>query len=185
MKTKYFKYVKSIALIIFGAMLFSCENDLTVVESLKVDENTPVQSSSNIDMEYSDSGLVMMRLRSPELHRYISDKEYIEMPKGIDVVFFDSIGNTKSTLRSNYAINHVEKKIIEARINVIATNVKGEKLYTEELIWDQKKHKIYTEKQVKVVSEKTVLFGDGLIADENFIDWEIQNPHDAEFLFDE
>ena len=182
-KRNYFvKYLKSIVLILVGTMLFSCENDLAVIESLKVDENTPNESSYNIRTEYTDSGEVIMVMKSPEMNRYGGEEEYIEMPKGVHLVFYDSAQQVKSTLDAEYAINYASTKTMEARNNVVATNAQGQKLFTEELIWDQKEHLIYTEKKVKVVTEGKILFGDGLRADESFENWEISNPiGDIEF----
>jgi len=175
-KNQLVKYIKSIVLIMVGAMLFSCENDLAVVQSLIVDENTPIESSYDVDVEYTDSGIVIMKMQSPVIHRYIGDEEYLEMPLGIQMVFYDTSGSVKSTLNSDYAINYVKKKIMEARNHVVATNAQGQQLYTEILIWDQEKHKIYTDRKVKVVTDDKILFGDGLIADESFENWEISNP---------
>lgn len=175
-KQYFISFTKSIVLIIFGTMLFSCENDLAVIDSLKVDENSPVESSYNVNLEYTDSGKVVMKMKSPEIHRFVGDDEFMEMPQGMNMIFYDTSGNVKSTITANYSINYIKKKIMKAENNVVATNSKGQKLITEELIWDQNSHKIYTEKNVKVISEDKILFGDGLVSDEQFEDWEISNP---------
>lgn len=173
---------KSIILILIGAMLFSCENDLAVVKSLKVDEDTPIESSFDVSVEYTDSGRVTMQMKSPEINRYIGEEEYMEMPQGINMTFYDTSGAVKSTLTSNYAINYTKDKRMEAKNNVIATNAQGQQLFTEQLNWNQKTHKIYTDKKVKVVTSEKILFGDGLQADETFEFWEITNPTgDIEF----
>ena len=167
-----------------GSLLFvvilimsSCENDIAVVNSLTVDENTPIESSYDVDMNYTDSGRSVMVMHSPEVNRYPTEGEYLEMPKGMNMVFYDTLGKQKSNLKSEYAINYVDKKIMEARKNVVATNAKGDKLYTELLTWDQKKKQIYTNVPVRVIQEGKTLFGDGLVADETFTDYEIINPH--------
>jgi LPS export ABC transporter protein LptC len=168
--------VKSIIPIILGIMLFSCENDINVINSLKIDENQPVESTYDVEMIISDSGKVMMQLKSPQVDKYIHNREYVEMPKGIHLIFYDSIGGIRSTLDADYAISYANSKIMEAKNNVIAVNSQGQTLYTEELIWDQKKHTIFTENEVKIVTKNRVLFGDGLVADESFNDWEIVHP---------
>ena len=167
--------VSLLFLVIFT--ISSCENDIAVVNSLTVDENTPIESSYDVDMDYTDSGKSVMVMHSPEVHRYPTDEEYLEMPKGMHMVFYDSLGKEKSNLKSEYAINYVDKKIMEARINVVATNAKGDKLFTELLTWDQKKKQIYSNVPVRVIQEGKTLFGDGLVADETFTDYEIINPH--------
>lgn len=167
---------KSIVLILIGTMLFSCENDLAIISSIKVDETTPIETSYDVMMEYTDSGKVVMKMRSPLVNRYVGDEEYLEMPKGIDLVFFDINGKPKSTMVSDFAINYIKTKIMVAENNVVATNSQGQKLYTEQLTWDQEKHSIFTEKKVKVVTDGKILFGDGLVADESFENWEITHP---------
>ncbi len=167
---------KSIVLIFVGTMLFSCENDLSVVESLRVDEKSPVESTYDVTLEYTDSGKLVMLMKTPEINRFAGDDEFMEMPQGMKMEFYDSLGNIKSTISANYSINYIKKKIMKAENNVVATNSKGQKLITEELIWDQNTHKIYTEKNVKVISDDKTLFGDGLIADEQFENWEISHP---------
>lgn len=169
-------FLRSIILIVIGVMLFSCENDINVINSLKIDENQPVESTYNVKMNISDSGEVLMLLESPQVDKYMGDREYIEMPKGIHIIFYDSIGGIRSTLVAEYAISYSGSKIMEAKNNVIAKNSAGQTLYTEELIWDQVQHRIFTENEVKIVTENKVLFGDGLTADETFNDWEITHP---------
>jgi LPS export ABC transporter protein LptC len=160
-----------------GIVLFSCENDINVINSLKIDENQAVESTYDVKMNISDSGKVLMLLESPQVDKYISDREYIEMPKGIHIIFYDSIGEVRSTLDADYAISYTGSKIMEAKNNVVAVNIKKDQtLYTEELIWDQRKHTIFTENEVKIVTGNKILFGDGFTSDENFRDWEITHP---------
>lgn len=170
------RFVKSIALITIGAMLFSCENDIDVVNSLKIADYEPVESSYDINMIMTDSGHVRIRMQSKEVNHYIRETEFVEMPKGIHVEFLDSNGKISSMLTAEYAISYEQTGIIEAKHNVVAMNTAGEKLYTEHLIWDQKKHIIFTEKEVKIETFDKILFGDGLNADEGFNNWEILNP---------
>lgn len=170
------KLLLSIILIVIGIVLFSCENDINVVKSLQVDESLPIETTYGVESLVMDSGKVRISIKSPQIDRYEAEEEYIEMKKGVDVTFFDSLGNITSSIRADYAINTPEKKIIIAKYNVIATNQNGEKLFTEELTWDQKTKKIYTNMAVKVESDDKVIFGDGLVANETFNNWQIKNP---------
>jgi len=168
--------IKSITLLLLGVMLFSCENDINVINSLKIDEGQAVESTYDVEMTITDSGKVVMVMTSPQVDKYMVNREYVEMPKGIHIVFYDSIGGIRSTLDADYAISYSGSKIMEAKNNVVAVNKEGKTLYTEELIWDQRKRRIYTENEVKIVTQKEILFGDGLTADENFNDWKISRP---------
>ena len=158
-------------------MLFSCENDIDVVQSLQVDKTLPMETSFGVESIITDSGRIRIRINSPQIDNYESDEEYTEMPKGVEVFFYDSLGNISSSLKADYAINTPKKNIILAKYNVVATNSQGERLYTDKLTWDKKTRKIYTDADVKVVSADKVIFGDGLIADESFDNWQIKHPH--------
>jgi LPS export ABC transporter protein LptC len=172
------RYLRSIALIIIGAMLFSCENDISVVQNLQVDKTLPIETSFDVESVVVDSGRIRVRIFSPVIDRYVDEEEgeYIEMSKGVKVLFYDSIGVVSSSLTSEYAINRPGQREIVAKYNVQATNSSGEKLFTEKLVWDQKKRQIFTDVKVKVESEDKIIFGDGLVADESFDNWQIQNP---------
>ena len=110
------------------------------------------------------------------VNRYVGENEHLEMPEGINLKFFDTVGVVKSTLVSDYAISYAKTNTMIAENNVIATNSRGQKLFTEQLTWNKEKHTIYTNKKVKVVTDGKILFGDGLTSDESFDNWEITNP---------
>lgn len=176
MNVFYRSLSRSIVLIFLGTMLFSCENDINVVKSLQVDESLPIETTTNVESVIVDSGRVRAIIYSPLIDRFEGDLNYIEMKKGVELKFFDSLGFLSSSLKANYAINKPTERIVIVKYNVIATNVNNEKLFTEELIWDQKTKKIYSNVPVTVESADKIIFGDGMIADESFNNWIIKNP---------
>ncbi len=172
-----FKILKISIVALAATMLFSCENDIKEVQSLQINPTLPTETSYGVEGIITDSGRVRIRIKSPQIDHYTGDEDYTEMPKGVYVIFYDSLGNVTSSIKADYAKNTPKKNIVLAKYNVVATNVKGEKLYTEELTWDKKTRKIFTDAPVKVVSDDKIIFGDGLVADETFNNWQIKNPH--------
>ena len=74
---------------------------------------------------------------------------------------------------------------MEAHSNVVVNNYEtDEQLNTEELIWDQRKEFIYSNKFVKITTGDGVLYGDGLESDQTFSSRRIINPS-GEILVDE
>ncbi len=158
-------------------MTISCENDLATIKSLTANENTPLSSTYEALLTHTDSGLITFKLQSPEINQFKNaEEEYMEMPKGVHITFFDSLGHVKSELSAQYAINKISQKRMEAKNNVVAVNSKGQQLYTEQLIWDQNSKQIYTHTTVKVVTGNKILFGEGMVSDEQFQNWEILKP---------
>ncbi|MBW6498108.1 MAG: LPS export ABC transporter periplasmic protein LptC [Bacteroidales bacterium] len=171
-----FKVIKNIAILFGVAMFFSCKGDLETIQAItKVDES-PIETGFGVEMIYSTHANIQLIMKAPRMDRYAGNKNYLEMPEGISVVFYDSLMNVTSTLTANYAINYLNDDLFEARNDVVVVNEANEKLNTEQLIWDQKKGMIFSEKFVKITTEDEVLFGDGMESDERFTNWEIKYP---------
>ncbi len=158
-------------------MLFACKNDLSEIAAMDFSDTIPDVSAKNIDFTFSDSAEVQIRLTGPVMHAYEGDDPYMVFPDGFLVEFFDSLLNITTTISGNYGIHYSKKKLMEARENVVVINFEtGERLDTEELTWDRNKKLIYSYKFVKITSDDGVLYGDTLLADEDFSKRRILHP---------
>lgn len=154
-----------------------CTNDIDEVNEVSETTDTfPSESAFNVVMNYSEKGFIQFTLEAEQLDRYNLTSPYIEFPNGLHVMFYDSIGGIKSEMFANYAISYEGKKLMEARDDVIVINhEQSQTLNTEHLIWDQKKHIIFSEVFVKITTEEHVIFGeDGFESDEEFNKWTIR-----------
>lgn len=160
-------------LFVFG-ILYSCENDIKEVESLAKLTKTPTNKAKNVELIYSEKANVKVKIITPLSEEYNEkDNHYIEMTQGIKVLFYDSALNVASTLTSNYAIQQVSKKIMEAKDDVVVVNDKGEKLNTEHLIWNEDSSKIYSDVFVKITTKEEIIMGEGMEANQDFTKWKI------------
>ena len=80
-----------------------------------------------------------------------------------------------ATITANYALYRENKKLWEARNDVVAKNFeKNEQLYTEELFWDQNKGILYSHKFTKIINADGVFYGDGgFTSKEDFSYWKL------------
>lgn len=173
------KAILSLLGIILLSLTFlnSCKNDIEVINALDFNDTLPLVTARDIEMLYSESAKVQIKLVSPLLIRYEGVDPYNEFPQGFTVYFYDTNMNVKSTISADYGISHEQNKLMEARYNVVVFNIdKNEKLNTEELFWDQVKEIIYSNKFVKVTRDDEVITGDGLKADQTFETIEIEHP---------
>lgn len=157
-------------------MLFSCENDMAVVQAITNKESIPVESAKDVRMLYSTYARVEIEIKAPVMHNFQTANPYLEFPDGIQVWFYDSLKNVKSQLSARYAIQYINEDKIEVRNDVVVVNQQNQTINTELLIWDQKKAMIYSDKFVKITTEDEVLFGDGFESDETFDKWIILKP---------
>jgi LPS export ABC transporter protein LptC len=160
-------------LALFLAWLYSCENDKSKVDLITKKNYLPVESAENIEILYSDSANLKAKLNAPVMNNYASDKSYVEMPKGINLKFFDDSLQIISTLTANYAISREKEDVMEARNNVVIVNQKGEQLNTEHLIWDKKSKKIYSDVFAKITTKDEIIYGNGFESNEDFTKYKI------------
>ncbi len=157
-------------------MLFSCQSDLQTIEAITKIDAGPVESAFDVEIVYSDQAHVRMILHTPRMDRYEGEEPYLELPQGLEVVFYDTLKRQTSFMTAKYAISHEDSEIIEARNDVVVINEAGEKLNTEHLTWDQKQGIIYSDKFVRITTEEEVLYGEGFESDERFDQWTITRP---------
>ncbi len=167
---------KSIVALIGVAMLFSCQNDLQTIDTLTRIDEGPVESAFNVEVVYSDRGFVRMILQAEQMDRFAGEEPYLELPKGLYVVFYDTLMHETSSMSARYAISYEDTEIIEARNDVVVINELGERLNAEELTWDQRQGIIYSDKFVKVTTDDEVMYGEGFMADERFNTWSFDRP---------
>ncbi len=154
--------------------LFSCQTNPHKAEALLKELEEPVVSSEEVEWLYTVKGEAVYKLISPKVYRYIGQTEYIEFPLGIEVYSFNNSGEQKSFMKSDYAIKHLDNKIIEAKGRVFLQNSIGEKLETEQIFWDEKREKIYTEEVVKITKKGQLIIGEGFQSNTLFSNYTIK-----------
>jgi len=154
-------------------LLSACENDIEKVKLVTDRKALPTESSKGLEILYSDSARVKVKIIAPEMNRLTLDQPTTELPKGLDVEFYDDNLNVISTLTAKYAIRHDAENIMEARNNVVVVNSKNEKLNTEHLVWNERSAKIYSDEFVKITTPDKIIFGNGFEANQDFTNYRI------------
>ena len=149
--------------------LFSCKNDLEEIDKVINREMIAVETAKEVSMLYSDSAMVRVRIEGPTMLRHL-DKENPrqEFIDGVKVVFFTYGEKVESTLTAKYALRMEKKNEIIVRDSVVWESNKGEKLETEELIWEERKEKIYTKRFVTITKPDEIIYGYGFEAKPGF-----------------
>jgi len=157
-------------------LFFACgKNNLEEIKAFSSPEELPILEAENFETLYTDSGTIRFFLKTPQLLVFENDgKTYREFPKGVQFVQYDEEQNITSTITADYAKQFLKEGKLEAKNNVVVTNLKGDTLKTELLIWEEKAEKIYTDEFVKVISNNRVINGYGLTSDQNMQNWTIR-----------
>jgi LPS export ABC transporter protein LptC len=157
-----------------SVILVGCNSDINKLKAVKLQRKITVETTIDAEMIYSDSAKVKAKLNAPILLNNKTDSPYYEMPKGMQVVFFDDSLKQSSKVTADYAITKDNLKILELRKNVVAVNNKGETFKSEELIWDQNKRIFFSNKVVDITTNSAQISGTKFWAKEDFSYYEIK-----------
>ncbi len=170
MKTAFHIFFLSIII----SVLYSCEVDEKRMTDFE-DYSGPTQIIYGAVILHSDSGVVKAKIEAEEILEF--DNGNKDLPLGVYLEFFNSSGQTTGTLKADHAVYTKEDELWRAWGNVILNNIaNGERLNTEELFWDPKNEKVFTENFVQISTKDQVLLGEGLMADQDFSSWQITKP---------
>jgi LPS export ABC transporter protein LptC len=163
-----------VSLLVF--VLSSCVNSMEEVSQTSGLADPGIEKGKDVEMYYSENGQVKLRIKGKTLTRYVTEEPYVEFDDGLVVDFFDDSLRVISKLTARYGVRYENEGKTIVRNNVVVLNENGEELSTEELIWDESRHIIYTDKQVKITTDEEVLYGRGLEADETMTEYTILQP---------
>jgi len=160
---------------LFVFLLPSCVNDLEKAKIISAKDSFPAESLKDVVVYYSDSAIVKVKLTAPKMDHYKGEQPYIELPEGINLVFYNAEKEITSHLTANYAISYEKNETMEAMGNVVLINEMGEKLNSEYLIWNQKEAKIFSDKFVKITTKDEIIMGEGFESNESFTNFKIKH----------
>lgn len=146
-------------------MLFSCEPHRVAEDPDP--ETIMTQQSDSLTIILSEGGRKSYRFTTPLLENYgLASEPYMEFRQGIYIETYDTTGGIASTIRSDYAIHFENRDLWEAKGNVVVTNTEGQTLYTQQLFWNRKTKKIYSNVDSRFIEGTDVLTGEGFEADD-------------------
>lgn len=168
-------------------IFISCSNDMDQINRLIDDKEVKMERATDVELIYSDSAVVKVKVLSPQLLRHLDRNNPIdEFPIGIHVKFYDDNQRVSSYLDARYALRLEKKKKIIVRDSVVFYNKKNEKLETSELIWDEANERISSEKFVRITrpEQGDTIMGYGIDANEDFTRFEIKRKFSSKMKFD-
>ena len=172
-ETPYTGILKWMAFFLLFAFV-ACENDLKEVKRISdLTAEEPVDISYGVKVIYSDSAVVKAQLTTPKMLHHNTKEPYYEFPEGGLLIMYDSTRTETQRVRSDYAIQRVNSGITELRKNVVATRADGMTLKSEELIWNEKEKKFYSNLPVVITINDQVSYGTSFWALEDFSYFEI------------
>ncbi len=154
-------------------MLFSCEKR-SQGEEAKNESGLMTEYSENLSIVMSQNGRRSYFFETPLLEGYTLGAEpYREFRKGIKITTYqdDSLSQVDMVLTANYAIYYEQRELWEAKGDVVGRKFDGKQLYTQQLFWDARTGKVYSNVDTKLVQGNNVSVGESFEATEDLSDW--------------
>ena len=157
--------------------LYSCSNDPELVTEFISTENFLIEKVEDSEILHTENGMLKVKILATTINRFKDISPQLVFSNGLEVIFYNDSGGVKSVLKAQSAEVNEINNVMTALDNVILTSSSGKKLETEELIWDEKKNKIYTDKNVVITTGKEVIEGDGFESNPDFSEYSISKIH--------
>jgi LPS export ABC transporter protein LptC len=164
---------RSAAMICSCFFFLACENSQKDIDAV-TGTKAMVEEAKNIETYLSQGGALKAKLWAPYMIRSSTDTIYVEFPKSLHVNFFDSLGRVDSHLDSRYGKYYESLNKVYLRDSVLVFNMQGDSLRSPDLWWDQNKQMFYTDKNVWIKRQGTVLLGKGMDSRQDLSDIHIK-----------
>ena len=164
-----------VALLLMGSaiLLFSCGSAESKTATAN-NEALMTERSEDLKIQMSENGRRSYHFQTALLEGYtLASDPYREFRKGIHITTYqdDSLSTVNATLVANYAIYYEKRELWEAKGDVVVEKADGTRLYTQQLFWNSKTGRIYSNVDSKIVKGTDIFMGEGFESDEELKEW--------------
>ena len=164
----------------------SCKEDSTSVVSHPTNPDVvPTMTTSDVQTVISDSGHTRYRISTPLWNMFEEAKHpHWTFPKGVTCEELDDNFKTASTIKCDSAYFDKMNNLWTLTGNVRITNPAGDVVLTDELMWDQRAHRMYSEAFIHIEKQGRIIEGYGYESNERLTTYKLRQV-EAIFPIDE
>jgi len=176
-------YIVLALLLVMGV---SCKDSATTMVNHATDpEVVPTMSTTDVQTVISDSGHTRYRIEAKLWNMYEEAREpHWTFPKGVTCEELDDKFNTMSTIKCDSAYFNKGKSLWTLTGNVRMTTSTGDVVLTDELMWDQHAHKLYSDAFIHIEKQGRIIEGYGYESNEQLTTYQLRQV-EAIFPIDE
>lgn len=163
-------------LILVSCLLFlvSCEQvPLAKIKAMFDEKDADVEVADSVKFIYKEGEYARAIVAAPKVKRYTKEQSKLEFSNGLVVKFYDAL-DLISVLKADYGVNDDEKQLIITSGNVHMENAKNEIMESQELTWNIKTKRVWTDKAIRIKTPENIINGIGFDADEDFSNYTIR-----------
>lgn len=166
--------------------LTSCQDDSTTMVSHPTNpEVVPTMTTSDVQTVISDSGLTRYRITAPLWNMFEEAKQpHWTFPKGVKCEELDKNFKPVSTIKCDSAYFDKVSSLWVLTGNVSISNVNNDLILTDELMWDQNSHRMYSDAFIHIEKQGRIIEGYGYESNERLTTYQLRQV-EAIFPIDE
>lgn len=161
-----------VQLLFFAAALTGawcgCSRNTPATLDITIDpETTPTMLTHNVSTLISDSGITRYHIQAPVWYVYNEAMEpKWTFPEGVFLEKYDDNLMQDATVECDSAIYFERKRLWELNGNVRIKNTRKERFATEQLFWDERNAKVYSDSFIHIERVDRVIEGYGFTSDD-------------------
>lgn len=164
--------------IVISVVFLSCKDESKSSVNFDYDpEVIPSMLTHNDTMQISDSGIIRYKViaKTWEIFDRAKDPHW-RYPNGFYLEQFDSLRNIIAVIKADTVWNYTSRKLWKLRGNVFIYNRNDETFKSDELYWDERQQKVYSNTFVEVNRpNQMILRGRGFEANEQMTNYKFRD----------
>lgn len=159
--------------LVSASWLASCDGDKKDTVDLVIDpETTPTMLTHNVSSLISDSGITRYHITAPIWYVFGESRSpRWTFPDGLFLEKFDDNLNTDATVECDSAVYFEDRKLWRLDGNVRILSLQNEKFLTEQLFWDQRQQKVYSDSFIHIERSDRIIEGYGFTSNDRLTDY--------------
>ena len=160
------------------SVLLSCKEERKIDVLGGIDlKNTPTMKTENVYTLISDSGITQYRIKSPIWYVYDEiDTPVWRFPKGLFLEKFDKKFKVISSVACDSAIYFKRDQLWRLDGHVEMHNDQKDVFLTQQLFWDQKMRKVYSDSFIHIERSDRIIEGLGFTSNDKLTVYNIHRP---------
>ncbi|MDE6742033.1 MAG: LPS export ABC transporter periplasmic protein LptC [Muribaculaceae bacterium] len=156
----------------------SCKEDGKLGVASRIDpKKMPSMSTVNVSTLISDSGITQYKIVSPLWTVYDEvDTPYWSFPKGIYLQKYDRAFNVIASVAADSAKFFRMLNLWKLDGNVELKKEPGELFLTQQLFWDQRRNRLYSDSFIHIETPDRMLEGHGFESNDRLTKYSIRRP---------
>jgi LPS export ABC transporter protein LptC len=154
-------------------VITGCSDSNGGADRFKINPDVGVDRMERVDLWFYHKGFEKAHLKAGAMLWYRTGNR-MEMEDGLTVDVYNAQGRQViSRISAQRGTRDIAKALLEARGSVVANNLAGDTLFTEQLFMDEKVGRVYTGAPVRIRTPREWLVGDGLEANRDLSEYRI------------